>query len=222
MAQIFEAPHTRRRFLEGALAVTAGAAVIPWTASIAPAQDDDVLSRDAVLRDPEVIPLTAPDGDLTIVEFFDYQCPYCRKVHPELLKVVQDDGKVRLVVKDWPILGQDSVYAARMALAARYQDKYSQAHQALISATRKLNQTAINDRLVQGGIDVKRAAADLEAHKAKIDALLARNDLQARSLGFQGTPGYIVGTFRLPGFLDAAGFRQIIADARAAAAKQQP
>jgi protein-disulfide isomerase len=222
MERMFGVPRTRRTFLEGVLAATAGAAVIPWTGSTAPAQDDDILSRDAVLRDPDVIALTAPQGDLTIVEYFDYQCPYCRNVYPELMKVVQDDGKVRFLVKDWPILGEDSVYAARISLAARYQDKYAQAHAALITAPRRITRALANERLAQAGIDISRATADFDIYRTEIDALLARNDLQARAFGFKGTPVFIVGTFRLPGALDGAGFRQIIADARAAAAKIAP
>src|SRR5262245_22629227 len=70
-----------------------------------------------VLRDPEIPVAGNPDGDIAIVEWFDYNCPYCRKLEPELRQVVQDDGKVRLVLKDWPILGPVSVVAARTALA---------------------------------------------------------------------------------------------------------
>ena len=88
-----------------------------------------------------------PDGDITIVEYFDYNCPYCRKVEPELRQVVQDDGKVRLVLKDWPILGPVSVVAARMALACKYQDKYRQAHQALIGVASKLTEPRIRELL---------------------------------------------------------------------------
>jgi protein-disulfide isomerase len=81
-------------------------------------------SEAAVLRDPDNPVIGNPNGDIAIVEWFDYNCPYCRKLEPELRQVVQDDGKVRLVLKDWPILGPVSVVAARMALACKYQDKY--------------------------------------------------------------------------------------------------
>ena len=74
---------------------------------------DDTLSRDAVLRDPEIPALGNPQGDLTVVEYFDYQCPYCKKVAPEIAQVVRDDGKIRLVLKDWPIFGAVSKSAAR-------------------------------------------------------------------------------------------------------------
>ena len=86
--------------------------------------NEKVLTEALVLRDPDIPAAGNVDGDITIVEYFDYQCPYCRKVEPELRQVVQDDGKVRLVLKDWPVLGPVSVIAARMALASKYQDKF--------------------------------------------------------------------------------------------------
>jgi thiol-disulfide isomerase/thioredoxin len=76
--------------------------------------------RESVLRDPEIPAIGNPQGDLTIVEYFDYQCPYCKKVAPELAKIAREDGKLRIVLKDWPIFGGVSQYAARMVLAARY------------------------------------------------------------------------------------------------------
>ncbi len=172
-----------------------------------------------VLRDPEVPVAGNPDGDIAIVEWFDYNCPYCRKLEPELRQVVQDDGKVRLVLKDWPILGPVSVVAARMALACKFQDKYSAAHDALIGVSSKLTAPRIDELLAGAGIDVDRAKHDL-ANKAKtIDAILARNNAQAEGLGFNGTPSFIVGKFRVPGVLTMAEFEQVISDARKAKAK---
>ena len=109
-------PARRRRALLG-LAIAPGSAR-------AQSDDENVLTEALVLRDPDIPVAGNPNGDITIVEYFDYQCPYCRKLEPELRQVVQDDGKVRLVLKDWPILGPVSVVAARMALACKYQDKY--------------------------------------------------------------------------------------------------
>ena len=104
----------------------AGAAMLGINATSRPAlaQGDNVLTEALVLRDPDIPVAGNAHGDITIVEYFDYQCPYCRKLEPELRQVVQDDGKVRLVQKDWPILGPASVTAARMALASKYQDKF--------------------------------------------------------------------------------------------------
>jgi protein-disulfide isomerase len=195
--------------------VAASVSVPAWAQAAA----GDILSREAVLRDPAIPDLGNAQGDVTIVEYFDYQCPYCRKVEPELRQVVQDDGKVRLVLKDWPILGPVSVVASRMALACKYQDKFVQAHDALIGVNSKLTEPRIRELLAGAGIDIDRATSDLAANAKAIDAILARNNDQATAFGFNGTPAFIVGKFRVPGVLTMAQFDMAIADARKAAAK---
>jgi len=182
------------------------------------AQRDDVLSEASVLRDPEIPVAGNGAGDITVVEYFDYQCPYCRKVEPELRQVVQDDGKVRLVFKDWPILGPTSVTAARMALASRYQDKFIQVHDALIAVNSKLTEARIREVMAETGVDLERLDKDLARNAAAIDAVLRRNKDQAVAFGFRGTPSFIVGKFRVPGVLTMAQFGQVIADARKALA----
>jgi protein-disulfide isomerase len=182
---------------------------------------DDTLSRDSVLRDPEIPVLGNPDGDLTVVEYFDYQCPYCKKLAPEIAQVIHDDGKIRLVLKDWPIFGAASRSAAQLALAAKYQSKYQEAHDALIAAKEKLSDGNIPELLTKAGVDVEKAKQDLQAHQKTIDDVLTRNDKQADAFGFQGTPGFIVGFFRVPGVVEMKVFKQIIADARAAAKKRK-
>ena len=177
--------------------------------------------RESVLRDPDIPSIGNPQGDITIVEYFDYQCPYCKKVAPELLKIAKEDGKLRIVMKDWPIFGGASQYAAKMALAAKYQNKYHEAHAALIGASTRLNEEVVQKLLGEAGVDVDRAKRDMETYKPAIEALLARNNEQAEAFGFQGTPAFIIGTFRVPGVLDAAGFKQAIADARTAAQKKK-
>ncbi len=204
----------------GASAVMLGAGFAPPSAW-AQGDVETVLTEALVLRDPD-IPVTGNiDGDVTIVEYFDYQCPYCRKIDPEIRQVVQDDGKVRLVLKDWPILGPVSVVAARMALASKYQDKYIQAHEALIGVNSKLTEPRIRELLAGAGIDVDRLNRDLAANAKAIDAILARNNSQATAFGFKGTPSFIVGKFRVPGILTMAQFDQVIADARKAAANKR-
>jgi protein-disulfide isomerase len=170
----------------------------------------------AVLRDPEIPVAGNVNGDIPIVEWFDYQCPYCRKLEPELRQVVEDDGKVRLVWKDWPILGPVSMVAARMALACKYQDKYAEAHDALIGVNSRLTESRIDELLAGAGIDIDRARRDLAAHDKAINAILARNNEQGEGLGFRGTPSFIVGKFRVPGVLTMDQFAQVIADARKA------
>ncbi|NPV21604.1 DsbA family protein [Bradyrhizobium aeschynomenes] len=193
------------------------AAMLPLQAR-AEDDDGDILSEARILRDPAIPVLGNAAGDITIVEYFDYQCPYCRKISPDLAKVVRDDGHVRLVFKDWPIFGGPSIYAARLTLAAKYQDKFAEAHEALISLNEKLSEAKVDAALSAAGIDLARAKADLTAKGGEIDAVLARNHEQAMGLGFQGTPAFIIGRFRVPGAPNAQAFKQAIADARKAAA----
>jgi protein-disulfide isomerase len=196
-----------------------GAALLGAAAASRPAfaqGSDDVLTEALVLRDPDVPAAGNPNGDINIVEWFDYNCPYCRKIAPEIQQVVQDDGKVRLVLKDWPILGEVSKFGARMALAAKYQDKYLAAHEAMIGVSSKLTEPRIRELLAGAGIDMDRLNRDAAANAKAIDAILARNHDQAVAFGFKGTPSFIVGKFRVPGILTMAEFEMVIADARKA------
>ena len=215
-------PARTRREALGLLGVSAallGAAALSRPAFAV--DDETVLTEALVLRDPEIPAAGNVDGDITIVEWFDYNCPYCRKIDPELRQVIQDDGKVRLVLKDWLILGPVSVVASRMALASKYQDKFIQAHDAMMGVNSKLTEPRIRELLAGAGIDVDRLNRDLDANAKGIDAILARNNDQATAFGFNGTPAFIVGKFRVPGALTMAQFDQAIADARKAAAARK-
>ncbi len=200
----------------GVLGFLGGAAIAGAAPNLALAQGEP--SESAVLRDPDNPVFGNPDGDITIVEWFDFNCPYCRKLEPELRQVVQDDGKVRLVMKDWPILGPVSVAASRMALACKYQGKYDKAHDAMIGVSSKLTEPRIDELLAGAGVDVDRAKKDLATNAKAIDGMLARNNQTAEGLGFRGTPAFIVGKFRVPGVLTMDQFEQVIADARKAKA----
>jgi len=209
---------TRREALGllGTGAAMLGTAALPRSALAE--GDDTILTEALVLRDPEIPATGNVDGDINIVEWFDYNCPYCRKIDPELRQVVQDDGKVRLVLKDWPILGEVSKIAARMALAAKYQDKFIQAHDAMIGVSSRLTEPRLHELLAAAGVDMDRLKADLTGNARAIDAILARNNAQAEAFGFKGTPSFIVGKFRVPGVLTMAEFEMVIADARKAKA----
>ena len=196
------------------LALLGGAAVLGAMSDQAYAQAEPTEAM--VLHDPDNPVLGNPDGDITIVEWFDFNCPYCRRLEPELRQVVQDDGKVRLVLKDWPILGPVSVVAARVALACKYQGKYDKAHDAMIGVSSKLTEPRIYELIAGAGVDVDRVKQDLVTNAKAIDGMLARNNETAEGLGFQGTPSFIVGKFRVPGVLSMDQFAQVIADARKA------
>jgi protein-disulfide isomerase len=217
MNQSIEAISPNRRQILKLIGAGPVVGLVAWP-RLARAESDEVLTEALVLRDPEIPPTGNTAGDITIVEYFDYQCPYCRKVEPELRQVVHEDGKVRLVWKDWPILGPASVTAARMALASKYQGKFSEAHDALMALNSKLTDARIRETLAGADIDIDRLDRDRSTHAADIDAVLARNNDQATAFEFRGTPSFIVGKFRVPGVLTMAQFTQVIADARKAAA----
>jgi protein-disulfide isomerase len=205
---------TRRQ----ALGLLGAGAMILGSAGPALARDDHdtVLTEALVLRDPDVPVIGNPNGDISIVEWYDYNCPYCRKVAPELRQVVEDDGKVRLVLKDWPILGEVSKLSARLVLAAKYQDKFLPAHEALIGVSSRLTEPRVRELLAGAGVDMDRLNKDLAANGKTIDAILTRNNDQALAFEFRGTPSFIVGKYRVPGVLSMNEFEQVIADARKA------
>src|ERR1700753_1567799 len=144
------------------LALLGGAAALGAMPGRAQAQAEP--TEDRVLHDADNPVLGNPDGDISIVEWFDFNCPYCRKLEPELRQAVQDDGKVRLVLRDWPILGPVSVGAARLAVGSKYQDKYDKAHDAMIGVSSKLTEPRVYELLAGAGVDVDRAKADLAAN----------------------------------------------------------
>ena len=169
----------------------------------------------AILHDPEAPTAGDPAGDVTIVAFLDYNCPFCKKSTPDLERIIETDGHIRLVYKDWPILGETSVYGAQLALAANFQGRYGHAHHALMTMSGGRNS---KERMFQAvkasGVDMERVNSDLASKGDVIGALLKRNLAQADSLGLEGTPVYLIGPFRLS-MLDYDGFKQVVSDARA-------
>ncbi|HEX3396733.1 MAG TPA: DsbA family protein [Steroidobacteraceae bacterium] len=156
----------------------------------------------------------APDADVTVVEYFDYNCPFCRELAPELQSLIAQDHKVALVYKEWPIFGGVSVYAARAALAAAWQGKYLVAHETLITGPRLTQDDQVNAELKGAGIDMAQFAKDRSNHATEIDAQLSRSDAEAHALGIRGTPGLLVGRQVLPGTVNLAGLKLLVANAR--------
>jgi protein-disulfide isomerase len=173
-----------------------------------------VAGQEEMLADPGTDAVGATNADVTIVEYFDYNCPYCKKLTPALQALLADDHKVAIVYKDWPILGDVSVYAARSALAARWQRKYLAAHDALMNGPRLAQNDQVDATLKRAGIDVDTLKKDQTAHAKDIDALLARNDAEAHALSLRGTPGIVIGRQLLPGIVDLNGLRHLVADSR--------
>ena len=157
----------------------------------------------------------AKDADVTIVEFFDYNCPFCKKTAPELQKLLHTDPKVRILYKEWPIFGDVSEYAARSALAAHWQGKFLIAHEALIGTPNDLDETSQVDSVLKAaGVDLTQLTRDRSAHAAEITAILARNKKEAATLGFHGTPGFVVGRQLVPLALTLQNLQQLTQSAR--------
>ncbi|HWS66581.1 MAG TPA: DsbA family protein [Steroidobacteraceae bacterium] len=170
----------------------------------------------AILAKPGLQTAGARNPDLTIVEYFDYNCPFCKQVVPTFKQLLAEDKKLAIVYKDWPVLGESSVYAARCALAAGWQDKYLIAHDALLSGPRLRRNDQIEAILQGVGVDLDKLKKDLSAHAGEITALLARNDAEAHALDLDGTPGILVGRQLMPGGADVDFFRKLIAAVRSA------
>jgi protein-disulfide isomerase len=155
-----------------------------------------------------------PDGDVTLVEFFDYRCGYCKRVFPTVKKLIEDDGNIRFVYKEFPILGPASVYAARAALASREQGKYQEFHDALMTAKGALTEDKVL-RIAESA-DLDRAAL-LEAmsrNEAEYDRVFAKNRELAQALKINGTPAFVAGDTVVRGAADYNSMKTVIAQAR--------
>ncbi|MCE1235997.1 MAG: DsbA family protein [Hyphomicrobiales bacterium] len=196
----------RRLFLLGA--ASAG------LAALAPRAARAGVDPAAVFADPDVPVLGNPQGDVAVAVWFDYQCPFCKKVEPILKDVAKKDGKVAILMKDWPIFGEISTRAARAVWSARRQDRFAALHDRLMAVKGRPDAARLDAEIASAGLDRARLDADIATDTAAFDALVARNGAQAEAFGFPGTPAFVIGSFVFPGVLDAAGFRQAIADAR--------
>jgi protein-disulfide isomerase len=184
---------------------------------VAPAQGIMDVTADGLkqmLTAPGTDAVGARNPDVTIIEYFDYNCPYCKTLVPALQALLAQDPKVAVLYKDWPILGPVSAYAASSALAAGWQGKYLVAHDALISGPRLKQNDQVDAILHSAGVNMDILAKDRTRHAKQIAALLARNDAEAHALTLDGTPGLVVGMQLVPGVTDLRMLKQLVADSR--------
>jgi protein-disulfide isomerase len=153
-----------------------------------------------------------PNGDVVIVDFNDYQCPYCKRAHQAVKSVVGADGKVKIIYKDLPILGEASKIAALAALASVKQGKHLAFHNALMEFTGKLDRDKILE--LAGSVGLDRAQLEKDMEDPRLKQIVERNLALASALGVRGTPAFVVGKQFVPGAVDAAALKQLIADAR--------
>jgi protein-disulfide isomerase len=168
--------------------------------------------RDELLNDPETPIGGNPKGDVSLVEFFDYRCPYCKQVEQSLEQLVAEDHQLRFVYKELPVLGPDSTIAARVALASRKQGKYEAFHSAMMQTKGQIGESVIFEVAGSVGLDVKRLKEDMAA--PEIDKTLKANLELADALDIKGTPGFVIGKEIVPGAVDISTLRQYVADAR--------
>jgi len=177
-------------------------------------------SRAAVLAARDVLvtpndPIAGnPRGNVTIVEFFDVRCPYCRKLEPEMTAFLASDRDVRLVYKDLPILGPASVIGTKALLAARKQNAYEKLRDVVMRMPPDITRAGIETEAKKLGLDTPRLLHDMD--DASIQQQIDANLRLARQLNIQGTPAMIVGDDMLPGAVDAAALEQAVVEARAA------
>ena len=165
-------------------------------------------------NDPGSPNLGNPEGDVTVVEFFDYNCPYCRQAGKTVQELIGSDPNVRIIFQEWPVLGEGSMFAARAALASRAQGKYEEFHWTLMNGEGRATEASILKVARDLGLDIVKLLADMESPAVEIH-LERSNDL-ARSLGFTGTPAFIVGDQTVPGMISLEKIEKLIADVRAA------
>jgi protein-disulfide isomerase len=170
----------------------------------------------AILTRPGLQVAGAERPDVTIVEYFDYNCPFCKRMVPTFNQLLATDKKLAVVYKDWPVLGEVSVRAARCALAAQWQGKYLIAHDALLSGPRLSGADVVDAVLARAGIDLARLRRDLDAHAKQISDVLARNAAEAQALELDGTPGILVGSQLMPGGAELPFIQNLITEARTA------
>lgn len=200
---------SRRDFLSIAAGGTLAAAIVP---SLLSAQQ---LTQEEVFHDPDAPVLGNPHGDVTVTEFFDYHCLYCKRCHPRVEAAVKEDGQVRLLMKDWPVFGDVSVLASQAVLGARELGLYEPTHEALMATPGSLTEDQVKTNLTEVGVDLTKLSVTFCQNDKKIADLLTRNFNQALAFNFRGTPSFVIGASLYSGTLTQDQLRAAIKRARA-------
>src|ERR1700722_11926233 len=214
----------KRRFLRhcGVVSLLVAQAMAFGLPTVVSAQSPPLITVEAqkhILDEPGVPTFGAAHADITVVEYFDYNCPFCKALAPAFHAFIDKDHAAAVLYKEWPIFGGVSIYAAQSALAANLQGKYLQAHDALINAPRLAENSQVDAALRGAGIDMAQLKKDLVAHRALIDGLLMRNEAEARRLGLRGTPGILAGRQLVSNISDLAALESAVAVSSRSAAQ---
>jgi protein-disulfide isomerase len=170
----------------------------------------------SVLASPRATPVVgATKGDVTIVEYFDYNCPDCRALDPKVRQLLSSDPGVRVIRKDWPVFGDVSAYAAYCTYAAAREGKYQVAHDALISSKQDLDKKEdVQSVMRAAGFDMKQIDADIAQHQKEYSNIIAANEHETEALGLKGTPGVVINGQVVSGSIDYARLVNLMAQAR--------
>ncbi len=195
--------------------VSEAASILQERAQAQQAQDAQAalaIHRDALFNPIDGPMLGNPDGDVAIVEFFDYNCGYCRRSSGVIHRLLEADRQIRVVLREWPILGEGSRFAARASLAAQQQGRYQAFHRALMGLSHQATAASVMSTAQDIGLDVERLRRDMAA--PEVDAHLALSDQLARTLGFTGTPAFVVGNVLVPGFTSLEQLQDLVQQSR--------
>ncbi|KAE9625888.1 DsbA family protein [Parasedimentitalea maritima] len=162
--------------------------------------------REVLEYDPNAPVIGNPDGNATVVEFFDYNCPYCKRAAPIVKGMIDEDTELRVVYREWPILGDGSVFAARAALAARNQGKYEEFHWALMELGGRATEASVMRVASELGLDEEQLHRDMNA--PEVDEHFQTSARLAEALGFSGTPSFVIGEALVPGLTDAESLKR--------------
>ena len=170
----------------------------------------------SLLAEPNPTPAVgAAKADVTIVEFFDYNCPGCRALDPQMRNLLTKDPGVRVIRKDWPVFGDVSTYAAYCTYAAAKEGKYTLAHDALINSKQDLDKKEdVRNVMQAAGFDMKKIDTDIAQHEKEYSAIIARNEQDTAALGVKGTPGVVIDGQVVSGNVDYARLVSLVAAAR--------
>lgn len=160
---------------------------------------------------PEQTVIGNPEGSVTVVEFFDYNCGYCKTMFETVQKSLRANDDIRLVLIEFPILGPNSITATKAALAAREQGLYGPFHQAMILHRGNLNESTIMTLARGVGLNIDQLKADMK--DPELDDIIARNRAMAQQLEINGTPAIIIGSTLVPGAVSLEQFNELVKQA---------
>jgi protein-disulfide isomerase len=168
--------------------------------------------RNLLENDPNAPFIGDAEADAVIVEFFDYNCPYCKRAAADVKSLLAVDDGVRVVYREWPILGEASVFASRAALAARAQGKYEEMHWALMEMRGRAEEASVLSAARSVGLDVDQLIVDMNS--PEVTSHIEGSQALAQSLGFTGTPAFVIGDALVPGAVPLSDLQALVADVR--------